>query len=402
MDISITKQPIVNFKQDIEAYQIVYQLPESMDRNVPDEQRMAKFAIKELITNNKIDELDTDKKIHIQFTNQMLRQDTPKIFNPKGIVVELVGSLDDNAINYIRDLKKEGYTICLNEFNINNITKGMLKAIDLVKINFELLQIDNSPELVQNIHDYNTKVLAKDIDSFKNFSHAKAVGCDLFQGFFFREPQYKVDGEMKTISSVYVLLLEELSKEETNFKRLEDIIKQDFSLTYKFLKLVNSVYYYSVDKIEDLDRALVRIGLGEIDKYIYLLLFRQLSVGSPEVVTQTSIIRGKFSELLAKELGEEDTANYFLAGIFSLIDAIVKRPKAEALSSLPLADDVKKALIDQEDNQYYKILKILEYYEEGNFEQTKILGKELGIDIVEIGEIYVKALRKSNFLSAQL
>lgn len=61
---------------------------------------------------------------------------------------------------------------------------------------------------------------------------------------------------------------------------------------------------------------------------------------------RTSLIRGRFMELLATETGDVDNRTaYFVAGTFSEIDTILNRDMEEILEELALSSDVKNALL---------------------------------------------------------
>ena len=60
----------------------------------------------------------------------------------------------------------------------------------------------------------------------------------------------------------------------------------------------------------------------------------------------TTLTRARMCELLAVELGREtEQDKYFLAGLFSAIDAFIDLPMVEVMASLSLADDIKEGLL---------------------------------------------------------
>ena len=71
---------------------------------------------------------------------------------------------------------------------------------------------------------------------------------------------------------------------------------------------------------------------------------------------RTCLIRGRFMEQLAIEIGQYGRkTSYFLTGAFSEIDNILNRDIAEVLEELALSEDVKDALLG-EDNTIKEML----------------------------------------------
>src|SRR5690625_6141688 len=57
-----------------------------------------------------------------------------------------------------------------------------------------------------------------------------------------------------------------------------------------------------------------------------------------------SLVRAKMCELIARRKQKTNIDEYFLAGMFSMIDVIVSRSKEEILPLLHLSDEVTKTL----------------------------------------------------------
>jgi hypothetical protein len=67
----------------------------------------------------------------------------------------------------------------------------------------------------------------------------------------------------------------------------------------------------------------------------------------PTELTLTALIRARFCELAGGELGIAGPAELFTLGLFSVIDGMMDAPMHDVVASLPLADDIRDALVQR-------------------------------------------------------
>ena len=98
---------------------------------------------------------------------------------------------------------------------------------------------------------------------------------------------------------------------------------------------------------------------------------------------------------------QEATQSLFLLGLLSLIDVIVGRPMEEILSSLPIEDEIKQALLG-ESNRYREILDIVTAYEAGQWDRLPETAASLGLAEGALPAGYEDALRWSQEHAARV
>lgn len=111
----------------------------------------------------------------------------------------------------------------------------------------------------------------------------------------------------------------------------------------------------------------------------------------------TAMIRGKMCELLAEAQHWPDRERFFTVGLFSVLDAMLDSPMAGIVASLPLAEDVKQALLTYE-GVLGQTLRCVLAYERGNWADIE----EFGLDRWVVGEAYLQALIWSSAVGNQL
>jgi EAL and modified HD-GYP domain-containing signal transduction protein len=147
----------------------------------------------------------------------------------------------------------------------------------------------------------------------------------------------------------------------------------------------------------------VRLGFREINKYVFLLMFKHLAVGSPDVLINNALIRAKFSEGLAKKSRYKSKCDdFFLLGMFSMIDVILSIPKEEALKEIPIPVELKQALIGVQNNEYSEMMDLIINHERGNFESVNGLLLEFGISIGTLNNEYFNAIQWNSEISKDI
>jgi c-di-GMP-related signal transduction protein len=132
-------------------------------------------------------------------------------------------------------------------------------------------------------------------------------------------------------------------------------------------------------------------------------MFKHLAVGSPDVLINNALIRAKFSEGLAKKSRyNRKCDDFFLLGMFSMIDVILSIPKEEALRDIPISEELKRALIGMEDNEFSEMMELIINHERGNFELVNGLLNDFNISISTMNNEYFNAIQWNTEISKEI
>ncbi len=114
--------------------------------------------------------------------------------------------------------------------------------------------------------------------------------------------------------------------------------------------------------------------------------------GTSETVSM-AIIRARCCELLGNQLlGEDAGAEYFLLGLCSLLDSMLRRPMAEALADVPVSPSIKSALLG-EPNTPRLVLDAVIAYERGEWELAEDAANQALFDVALLPKAYADSLR---------
>ncbi|MDK2866799.1 MAG: hypothetical protein PWP51_790 [Clostridiales bacterium] len=392
MDVFLARQPIFNRDKKVVAYEILYR--ESV-RNVYDPNYDGDMAttsvISDTLINFGIEGLTKGKRAFINFTRNLLMEDMPFLINPDQLIVEILENvdIDEKVIDKCQKLKDAGYSIALDDFVDNEKYLPIIDYVDIIKVDFLVLKSEGRRLVAEKYRPMGLLLLAEKVETYSDYEEALALGYDFFQGFFFEKPVVCKTKGINVSTFRYLEIIKETVSDVPDFGKLTDIVKNDLSLTYKLLRLINSPAFYRHTEITSVNQALTLLGINEIRKWITLIMLRDVSSDKPDEVIKVSLNRAFFAERAAGYFNLEARTNEaFLVGLFSMIDAIMEKPLFEILDELPLKEDVKSALLGMR-NPFHELLRLARFYEKGNWEMILKVAESYGIDCKELNEIYV-------------
>lgn len=398
MEVFLARQPIFDTKLRVVAYEILYR---SGNKNIYDLSIDGDLAttsvVVDALVNFGIRRLTNGQMAFINFTRKLLLEDLPTLFEKDSLTVEILETLevDDALVNKCKELKDKGYVLALDDFTGDDTFDRIMPYVDIIKVDFQVLKSEGRRYIADKYKRMGVKMLAEKVETQYDYEEALRMGYQLFQGYFFERPVMCKAKSIQTSTYSYLEILKETTNEEPDFNRLADIIRKDFSLTYKLLRLINSPAFYTVGVVTSINHALTLLGLNEIRKWTTLIMLRDLSSGKPDELVRVSLVRAIFAEKLAGLLGlKSRETEAFLLGLFSLVDTIMEKPLFEIIEPLPLRDDLKGALLGVQ-NSFHDILMILKHYEQGNWDVVIDLAKTRGVHYTAIADLYIVSVEES-------
>lgn len=402
MEAFVARQPIFDRYQNVYAYELLYRNGTSNFANITD----ADHATAEVITNTLlligIDSLTGGKKAFINFTGNLLGEDFVTLFPKELVVIEILEDVepDEKVITSCRNLKELGYTLVLDDFVYDTKYEPLIEIADIIKVDFINNSVQERRNIVKRLKKNKIKFLAEKVETLEEFHQAVEMGYDYFQGYFFSKPVIFSGQDMPAYKAAYFQLIKEIGQQEPDFNKIEDIIRKDVSLAYKLLKYINSPVYGFKTKISSIKHALVLLGVTEVKKWITILALREISSDKPDEIMRSCIVRARVGELLSSKLGLEYLkSDFFLTGLFSMIDALTNKPLDKVLSDLPLPLDVKDAILGKK-GKHRDVLDITLSYEHGDWAGFRDLAMKMNLDVMFIPEIFVEALNWTDELFA--
>lgn len=367
--IMVGRQPILDKNEELFAYELLFRSPKT--NLITDGEKATADVITNSLESIGLSKLTQNKPVFINFTTKMIKSKVPEILSSEIVFIEILEDVEADAeiIEICKKLKNDGFKIVLDDFVFKKSLVELIKLADIIKIDFLNTTQKERKETLQLIRtSYNQQVefLAEKIEDYSDLKEAKEDNYDYYQGFYFTKPDIVSGKKVEPFKLSYNRIIEELNKENPNFKKIEETIKQDLSMSYSLLRLVNSAAYgYNINSIR---QGVVILGMEKLKQWSILYSFKSWSNDKPDILLKISLIRAYFAESLKKYLDLEQ--DLFILGMFSLIDAYLDRDLEDILEQISMKAEFKEALLTRE-GKLGEVLKIIEIYEKSNWKEIK-------------------------------
>lgn len=394
MDVYVARQPIFDGNMSVYGYELLYR--RSMNNfyeGSSDEQATA-----ELINNTFLAmpfyELTGGTKAFINFSEELLRKEIPYLLPKETVVIEILERIKatPSMINICKKIKKEGFTLALDDFIFDEAYLPLIGVADIVKVEFAVVSYEKQKEFIGR-YKGKIKFLAEKIETREEYHIAKELGYDYFQGYFFSKPIIIKGKEIQSLNTSLIAVINELNEKTPHYQKITEIIEKDLGLSYKLLRLANSLFFGSKYKSYSIKQALVRLGISELKKFVYIMLIKGIQNIENKELIRTSLVRGKLMELLAIELNmKKRHLEFFMAGVFSSIDILLNKEMETIVAELPLTVEVKDALLGKS-NKLREVLEEIIDYEMFNWREEEGEAALLEIPLKRFMRLYLEALK---------
>jgi EAL and modified HD-GYP domain-containing signal transduction protein len=402
MNTFVARQPIFDMNQKAYGYELLFRSGlDNVFRHTDPDQATSKVITDSFFLLN-IDSLTGGKRAFINITRDILLEEFLYLIPKERIVVGILENVapDGEVVAACEKLKRAGYLLAMDDFVYDDRYRPLIELTDFIKVDFLTTEKGVRSGLVQEFGPSGVRFLAEKVETLEMLEEARKAGYTYCQGYFFSKPKIFSGKDIPGFKLHYLSVLQEIHRPELDFGRLSEIIRREVSLAFKLLRYINSAFFGLRNKISSLKQALLLLGEKEIRKWITLVTLATLGEDKPEEVVTQSILRAKFCESLAPFTGLfHRSEDLFLMGMFSMIDAILDRPLSEILLEIPITEDIKKALLGEE-NRLGEVYRYALSYEKGEWNKLSEQGLRLGIDEGRVTRLYVNAVEwSSGFLA---
>ena len=394
MDVYVARQAIFDINKKVVAYELLFR-NNNINKFFPVENINPTLnVIKNSFSIIGLNEITEGKPVFINFDEMLLKSGIIETLNKDLVAVEILETVNpvDTTVQYCKNLKSKGYTIVLDDFQYSGKFDKLIEYVDIIKVDFTITKGKERKEIMDKVKNQNIKFLAEKVEKQEDYKEALKYGYSYFQGYFFCRPVIISGSDICGYKPTYTKLIKELNNEIIDIENVENLIKSDVSLSCKLLKIINSAYYSLTTRVKSIRNAIMIIGIDELKRWIFVMELKAMNKSSIEELTKISLIRGYFGEFIVREIDfGVEKFDMFLAGLFSLVDALANQPLDKVLNTLPVSQDIKDALMCR-NNMMGELLDLIVKYERGTWEEVNILVKKMGLDREFLTNCYLKAI----------
>ena len=369
----IVRQPIKNSKNQITAYELLYCGENQAYGNSDDS--VNEFAVADTIYSFLMQNVDKSLKdaVHFMtFTTTLLMKKTPNLFEKDKLVIQIDDSvvIHPLALRFVQQYARDGYQIAVNEFQFAPRYLSLIDFIDYIKLNIKTTSESSVKNIVNLARSMNKKVMA-----------TKAHSSGYLQSNFFR-------------------LMVAVVKEEPDMEEIVNIISKDAPLSYGLLRVANTAYFSTKHRVTTIRQAIMTLGIAQLKQWIYLLSSTNTDNEideSAEEFLKLSFMRANFCSELMPYLKDMPISRQeaYLMGMFSTLNYLIDAPLEEILSTVPMPDEVKTALL-QKEGRCGQLFSLVLSYEQADWSEITAYAQALSIPTHVLTNVYFNCTESVN------
>ncbi|MED4056660.1 EAL domain-containing protein [Niallia taxi] len=399
MEVFVARQPLFNRMEEVYGYELLYRNNEvNMFPNIDGDHATADVIINSFL-NIGIEKLSDGKPCFINFTENLLDLGLPTYFQPRDIVIEILETVEPSRkiIDICKELKSLGYRVALDDYifdNSNPYAYELLLASDIIKVDFMNTNEEERLEIEALAKQLGKEMVAEKLETREEYEKARNSGYHYFQGYFFSKPAIMSTHDVPAYIHTYYGISKHIRSTDPDIDMITNLIEQDISLSYKLLKLINTLGFGLKHKVTSIRQAIVLIGLMELQKWLYVLAVRERdwNNGISYEVMSNCLIRARMCESVANLIPDKtNTSGHFLTGMFSLMDTILNLDMQDILTQVPLDGAIMDALSGKNNTQR-DVLDLVLAVEKADWVLISKGCRKLNIEEKELFKVYAESL----------
>ncbi len=336
------------------------------------------------------------------FTSALLIKKTPLLFDVNDLVIQINDSvlIHPLAMHMVKQYSKSGYKIAVNDFEFTQRYIALMNDIDFICVDVKSSSEETINHILETAKSINKKCIACEIDTKALYDSVINKGFYAFKGTFVAKHIKTKTHSSDYLETNFFRLMVAVTKETPDIEEIEQIISVDATLTYGILRMVNSVHFALRKRVTNVRQAIVTIGLNEMKQWVYLLSATNGDTDGADAATQEllklSFMRASFCSRLVDYVKtvQIKRADAYLMGMLSTLDYLIDMPLVEILDEIPIAEELKEALLGQK-GECGKIYELVLCYEQASWQRIDELAEELSIPSEMLTNMYFLCVDES-------
>lgn len=342
----VARQPIIDTDLKLVGYELLYRDGSGPEPFSVSGDMATARVLSTSLSESGLDALVGDSIAFINMTRDSIFNIDLLSLPSNRVIFEILEhvEIDDALSEKINQLIDLGYRFALDDFSLDGIHNSHIRLANVVKVDVLDMDREEVARHVRFLRDYPVQLIAEKVETWEEFEYCKALGFDLFQGYFFARPQLMSGKSLHHSSAATYRLISRLNDPQVGFDELEQLVSQDPGLTFKLFRYVNSALVGRNRTFSNLRQVIVLLGIDRLRAVATMFAMCRME-RKPAALTMMLLQRAQLCRLMAEERKAENPEDYFTVGIFSLVDAFLDHPIHQILAGIPLPEDVRAAIL---------------------------------------------------------
>lgn len=341
----VGRQAVLDRQRRTVAYELLFRNSDENRARFADADQATATTMLSAAVELGLSTLAGDRPVYVNLPERFLLGEYPIPLPPERTVIEV---LEDVAVTPellagLGRLKRTGFRIALDDFELTEATRALLPFADLIKLDVLGVALPEVERRYHALRPVGVPLLAEKVSTPDEHAAFHALGFDLFQGHFYELPVIAKARRLPVDRARLVQLLAKLYDPDASLLSVEALVTADVALSVRLLKLGGSALLSRGATIGSVGQAIARLGTQTVAAMVTLILMAGYDDKPFELARQV-LVRARMCELLARDAGLAP-AEMFTAGLLSLIDGILDQPLAEIVRDLPITPTIHQALL---------------------------------------------------------
>ena len=328
---------------------------------------------------------DRGKKVILNFSEKNILDNLPYALPAALTVVRVTEKTFQrpSVPESLNRLKSDRYLIAVDEFSGGADFEPLYRMADVISIDVFEKSKEVLAAAIAAARLFQASLLAVQVQNPEQMDVCRELGFNLFHGPFFKLPDTITIRPLTSNEVTRLNLLRVIEKDGVDFDRLAETIQADAAISFRLLAYLNSAAFGLRQKIKSILQAITLLGWRKMKNWMRVVLLNDISQGKEAAeLVMLAAQRGKFIEQIARahEFWGFDPETLHLLGLFSLLDAMLGIPMAEAVTYLPLDDKLKAALCGEPNNEYLPLLRLAQCFEEARWDDSETMIRQLNLE----------------------
>ncbi|MFA6137149.1 MAG: EAL domain-containing protein [Sulfurimonas sp.] len=353
--VFMARQKIFNNMGKHYAYELLFRDHAHGIKEFPTNLKATSQVIINALTNMNTDELLGDKGIaFVNVDENILTSDVIDVLDKQKFVLEILETteLTEKVVNKIKQYYSRGFKIAIDDFDCSaEMIKKFLplfKYVHVIKIDVLEAEPQNLINVVAKLKKTGIKLLAEKIETKEAYNEYIKMGFDFFQGYYLDKPEVLELDRYKESTPMVILQLIKIIRQDGETASIESYIKMQPNLSFKLLKFLNNQNRMSAktnDKIESVTQIITLLGRDKLLRWLMVYIYSEMSTNpASEALLDMAIKR---AERMEADASPQDKDKAYLAGMFSLLDAIFETDIKHLMKYVNLDKDINSLVLEK-------------------------------------------------------
>lgn len=397
-NVLLACQPIFDVTVQPFGYELLCRIGSANEYTAGDSSAMQSTAtvIVNSLLNIGIDSLVGSKLAFINVDREMLLSGYLWALPPDRMVLEILETVEPDAqvIAACQEAKQKGFTLAMDDVTAESQGNPLLSIADILKVDFRATSSEARKKMVSLHGGGKGIMLAEKVETEEEFREAVSCGYQYLQGYFLARPKMVTGRAIPPGTASLLRILGELSQNDVSLDTLQKSIQPHVPLTYKLIRYLNSGAFAFRDPIRSVRHALALLGVDRLRRVLTLMILADIQGKQPRELMVAALLRARMLETIGPHSGVPNRgASLFLMGMFSLLDAMLRRPLTDVLSELNLEADIEDAMLGRGscDRPLHRLFALVTAYERADWKTVEARAASLHLNLSEIATEHLQA-----------